>query len=207
MKTTAFILSLIAAAGVLPSVASDRHARSDRNAWAEIESTVYIAETCPMPSIARRKAQETAAVLFEHIGVHLRFTTVRPVLDDPGIITLHVWSRAPKDAAPHVVGTAHIAPGRPHQAFVFYDRILEFYPPVHDSDTGILLGYAIAHELGHILRAAPGHSMDGVMKARWRRKDILPMLQHAVHFSTADAQRIRAVQALRRTAPTSVETN
>jgi hypothetical protein len=36
----------------------------------------------------------------------------------------------------------------------------------------VILGHAIAHELGHLLLGIGGHSDDGIMKAEWHRKDL-----------------------------------
>jgi hypothetical protein len=37
---------------------------------------------------------------------------------------------------------------------------------LHDGDAGVLLGFVMAHELGHVLLGA-GHTPDGVMQAAW----------------------------------------
>jgi hypothetical protein len=196
MKTTAFILTLIVA-GFAPSIASHRHITGDLiSVPMEPEITVYVSETCSMAPVVQRTAEETAAGLFDSIGVRLRFTPVRPEGTDPGIITLHLRNRAPKNVALLTIGAANIDPGHA-EAFVFCDRVAVFYRTIHEKEIGALLGYAIAHELGHVLLGRPGHSPDGVMKGCWSRKDITPMLQHAIGFSTADAERIHAVQASR----------
>jgi hypothetical protein len=198
MKATAFIFSLIVLAGFAPSIASPRHPSADFSIEPmEPEITVYVSETCSMAPVVEQTARRTAASLFDSIGVRLRFTTVRPERPDPGMITLHIRNQAPKNVALLTVGAANIDPGHA-DAFVFCDRIAVFYRTIHDKELGTLMGYAIAHELGHVLLAAPGHSPDGVMKACWTRNDIVPMLQHAIGFSTADAERIHAVQASRR---------
>jgi hypothetical protein len=209
MKTTAFILSFMATAGLVPSIAADSHRPSGKHAPPiELERTVYVAETCPMPPIVQRIGQETAARLFEHIGVRMRFTATLPVQADAAVIMLHIRKRPPRGLPLNVLGAASIAQGQVQRAFVFFDRIIEFYPVDRDTDTGVLLGYAIAHEVGHILRAAPGHSLDGVMKACWKQNDIAPMLQEVMAFNKTDAQRIRAVHAARRAAAAAaMETN
>ncbi len=209
MKTTASILSFIVTAGLVPSVAADMHS-PPRHHFSPIgiERTVYVAETGPTSPAVQKRAQETAACLFGRIGVRLRFTTVPPAQADRDVIRLHIWNHAPKNLPPSVVGAANIKPNDVLRAFVFYNRILAFYPSDRPSDIGVLLGYAIAHEVGHILRAEPGHSEDGVMRACWMQRDIVPMLQETVRFSKTDAERIRAAHVTRRAAGlVAMETN
>jgi hypothetical protein len=39
-------------------------------------------------------------------------------------------------------------------------------------DGGVLLGRAIAHEIGHLLLGAPGHGPQGLMRALWRMDEL-----------------------------------
>jgi hypothetical protein len=193
MKRTAFILIWIATTEIVPCIAS--HSSEPL----EPEILVYVSETCSLSPAAKEAAQKMASNLFDRIGIRLRFTGARPERVDPGIVTLHLLDRTPKNVAPVIVGAANIDPGH-SDAYVFCDRVAGFYYTVHDREVGVLLGYAIAHELGHVLLGTPAHSPDGVMRACWRRTDVGLMLQHAVGFSRADAERIHAIQASRRTA-------
>ena len=47
----------------------------------------------------------------------------------------------------------------------------------------VLLAYAAAHEIGHLLLGSGAHTVSGVMKASWDAKDMLGMFQNSVHFS------------------------
>jgi hypothetical protein len=51
-------------------------------------------------------------------------------------------------------------------AYVFFDRVREFADRGH-LDAWIVLGCAIAHELGHLLLPVNAHAADGIMRARW----------------------------------------
>ena len=200
MKTIAFILTWVAMTELAPSMASHMPSGAEFSSEPiELEIAVYVAETCSVPPTVTETAQRTAVGLFDRIGVRLSFMTSRQQHADSGIITLHLLNRAPKNLALLTVGAANIDPGRA-DAFVFCDRVAGFYHTVHDKEIGVLLGYAIAHELGHVLLGTPAHSPEGVMKACWRQTDIIPMLQQTVRFSRADAERIHAVQASRRAA-------
>jgi hypothetical protein len=59
------------------------------------------------------------------------------------------------------------------------------------ADEARVLGYAIAHELGHLLMASHVHSDQGLMRPQWRERD-LRRLRHADwQFSAEDAAAIR----------------
>jgi hypothetical protein len=54
-----------------------------------------------------------------------------------------------------------------------------------------MLGRIIAHELGHLLLGQNGHSVVGIMKARWGSRDAEPAHQVAKFFPS-EAKKIRA---------------
>jgi hypothetical protein len=56
--------------------------------------------------------------------------------------------------------------------------------------TGLLLGNALAHEIGHILQGITRHSDTGMMKARWSPEDIRSLLNGHLHFTAYDAEMI-----------------
>jgi hypothetical protein len=140
----------------------------------------------------------TAARLFARIGVHLRFVYSRPEEADSGVITLHILDRAPRNVKPNVLGSAIIDPDAAPEAFIFCDRLIAFRGTNRSLDVGVLLGYAIAHEIGHLLRGVPGHSTDGIMKARWSLNDVRAMLRRDLAFTRDDSDRIRTFLASRR---------
>jgi hypothetical protein len=53
-------------------------------------------------------------------------------------------------------------------AIVFYDRI-EQLKPTQETDGPTVLGFAIAHEIGHVLLRSSVHGSVGIMKSPWTR--------------------------------------
>jgi hypothetical protein len=47
----------------------------------------------------------------------------------------------------------------------------------------MLVAYAAAHEVGHLLLGSNAHTINGVMKGNWDAKDMQAMFQNAVHFN------------------------
>jgi hypothetical protein len=198
MRTRAFILSFTATACLLgwPASAKDvaYHIQTVRS---DFQITIYVAHSCHTPVIVGRVAEETVFQLFERIGVSVRFIHAQPPPADSEAIALRIMEHAPGSLGPHVLGSAWVAREHP-QANVFCDRLMQFYCGPNLSETGVLQGYAMAHELGHVLRADPGHSPAGVMRACWKQTDVVMMLQRVVNFCRADAERIHEVLEQRR---------
>jgi hypothetical protein len=60
----------------------------------------------------------------------------------------------------------------------------------HRGDSSVLLGFVMAHELGHLLLGA-GHTPDGVMQAAWGQKQMDALRQRWLRFTAECAGRIR----------------
>ena len=81
-------------------------------------------------------------------------------------------------------------------ATVFHNRVLTLTQSGRYSDA-VLLGHAIAHELGHLLLNSSTHARYGLMAARWRDAELDRAAVGLLLFSPAEASFIRA-EVLRR---------
>lgn len=65
------------------------------------------------------------------------------------------------------------------RAWVFWDRIEG--AGAQNTALGLLLGYVMAHELGHLMLSSPAHSLRGIMRAQapmqMRATETFPKLQ------------------------------
>ena len=77
-----------------------------------------------------------------------------------------------------------------------YYRAVQSFSEQHHTDPGVLLGFVIAHELGHLL-LGPGHSPDGVMQAVWGDKQSDALRQRWLKFSKESTRRIKLALQLR----------
>lgn len=68
-----------------------------------------------------------------------------------------------------------------------------FLAPIRDQATAadipwiIVLSYATAHEIGHLLLGTQAHTPRGLMKASWDRSDYVDMFQKQCHFTPEQA--------------------
>ncbi len=105
--------------------------------------------------------------------------------------------RLRKDSVPHYAGKLSLhAMGR---AFVAGDdgyMADVYWPPVRalaedtQSSAGSIIGYTMAHELGHLL-LGPGHRPRGLMAARWGDDEVRLLDQRSLGFDSIDRARIR----------------
>jgi len=83
-----------------------------------------------------------------------------------------------------------------------------FYEPIQqlEKDTlvspSIILGYAMAHELGHLLLGANAHSPTGLMSAHWTPEDLTNATKGRLRFSKQQCLKIRR----RLTTPETLQT-
>jgi len=71
-------------------------------------------------------------------------------------------------------------------------------------EAATILGYAMAHELGHLLLGANSHAAAGIMRSHWKAQEILAGLKGRFHFTDAQSAQLReAVYARTRIARSS----
>jgi hypothetical protein len=75
-------------------------------------------------------------------------------------------------------------------ASVFIDRV-ELVAALSEIDTALLLGRAIAHEVGHLLLGTNAHSVNGLMRAQWSPADIRRRVSSDWVLGVEDAAAIR----------------
>jgi len=90
---------------------------------------------------------------------------------------------------PDVMGQAFVEEGAGTTADAYIPAIWATADEQH-ADRGVLLGFVVAHELGHLL-LGPRHASLGLMQPVWGRPQIDALRQRHLRFTRAGAQRIR----------------
>jgi len=112
--------------------------------------------------------------------------------------------RAPETlASPDTLGFAAVdtVAGRGTLATVFADRISRLADR-GGIDTATLVGYAIAHEIGHLLLGTDAHAPRGLMRAGWTLDEMTRHAPRDWRFSREDAAHL--VNGSTRAAPVDV---
>jgi hypothetical protein len=92
-------------------------------------------------------------------------------------------------------------PGQGVYCYVFQERLDQLVRDTH-IDPSRLLGHAIAHEIGHLLKGSDSHSPEGIMSAQWYGHHIDAMKRGAMGFTPEDMATIRTKMATWSNAPT-----
>jgi hypothetical protein len=109
----------------------------------------------------------------------------------PAHLHLRVVPR-PRAAKISAVGMSFLsADGKGCYADLFYERVVELQMKTHTL-TAIILGHAMAHELGHLLLGTNSHSRDGLMRAQWNRGDLAEAARGNLVFSPEESTRMRS---------------
>jgi len=112
-------------------------------------------------------AEGRAGDVFSRIGVHLAWiddqTAVRDHLRPPFTVVL-ITSGPELAVRSSIVDALGFADPSVSRAHVIYDRVEELTSRSRRSPPS-LLGDIIAHELGHLMIAAPEHSARGIMRS------------------------------------------
>ena len=82
------------------------------------------------------------------------------------------------------------------RAYVFYDRLKEISTTVKlgrdlRMSVDVILGHAMAHELGHLLLHGKGSSSNGIMREQWDYGQLVQASAGRLLFESEDAQWIR----------------
>ena len=112
-------------------------------------------------------AEIRAAQVFSRIGVHVTWineeTAVREHVSPPFTIVL-INSGPELAGRSSIVDALGFADPSVSRAHVIYDRV-EALTARSQLSAPSLLGDVIAHELGHLMRPGPGHSIRGIMRS------------------------------------------
>jgi len=148
-------------------------------------------------SMLARAEQETARI-FQYTGVAMTWkdcsaASKAAAQDAPTTLTLRLLTNFMADAlriGSDTFGSARLPEGEGFGvvADIYAERIPEL---ARGRDFEMILGRAIAHELGHLLLGKNAHSPAGIMHTPWRARDLETTRQAAMSFTTTEAKKLR----------------
>lgn len=153
-----------------------------------------------------QRAEERAAEIFEAAGIEIHWilcarepdgsdrtleTADCTSFDNPSHLSVRIVPRA-SAIGKDVFGEAILDEGGLGvYAKVYYSSL---FASVADEplDEGAMLGYVMAHEVGHLLLGANSHSSEGLMCAHWWRGELHQASLHFLFFTSKDAASLRS---------------
>jgi hypothetical protein len=186
---------LLIGLAVLISLASPTTAvAADADKSATITVLVFNFREIPAKTLV--KAENEAAGILERAGLHAIWrdcpTTNEPCVKGPGRVFILALNKGPiqYEFADTVSGYAMLPE---HIAVVYYDYLPRGPGGRGDKDSAaMILGCVIAHELGHLLLGAHGHSISGIMQAGWGVEQTQLALMSRLSFLPDEVKRIHA---------------
>jgi hypothetical protein len=112
-------------------------------------------------------AESRAAAVFSRIGVRVTWINAETAVRDhvrPPFTVILIKSGTDLVVRPAIVDALGFADPSVSRAHVIYDRV-EALTARSQLSTASLLGDVIAHELGHLMLPATGHSNRGIMRS------------------------------------------
>ena len=160
---------------------------------AETASARIVVELSDHAGIAAEtltQAKRQVARIYGDMGVEVLWSDA-PAARADGDFVVHLIIRT-KPPRPRMMGNA-LGDSRDTggTAFVYRDRVMDV-ARARSVDLATVLGYAMAHETGHLLLPAPSHAIAGIMHADWDGQDFREMAAGSLRFTPAQASAIRA---------------
>jgi len=148
----------------------------------------------PVMLLAPAKAEASAVLL--KAGIRVRWETAgrrdsNALRECAGgvadVIDVLVTERAGRKENPGALGHALPFARFGVRVVIFYDRVAAMQTPPSTA----ILGFAMAHEIGHVLIGIDSHTLAGVMRAHWDELDYARMFAHVLAFAPEDAEAMR----------------
>jgi hypothetical protein len=158
--------------------------------------TVRVYDYTAVPDAMLSGAKEDVSRIYRLAGIDIRWIDAPDTNPAASFAIQIMIRRRPVDGSASASGSVMgISLGDTHDvggsAFVFRDRVTHV---AHErqQDVARVLGYAMAHEMGHLLLPYPAHSTSGIMRAEWDGDDLRHIANGSMLFTPAQTTLIRA---------------
>jgi hypothetical protein len=185
---------------------------------------IYLRNYAEVPSRTLAEAERTATEIFRKGGIEVRWREIVMSPHNSGVngvpeelmtladIQVNIFPDTTPNPGGTVDNVAGVAPGTgPDRtlADVFDGKVRALFWKISSAyfkgdidwrvSEGHLLGYVIAHEVGHLLLNQQVHSSRGIMRGEWAFADFRDMMSGILQFTAPEVQLLRA-EVLRRDA-------
>lgn len=128
------------------------------------------------------QAMRVTDEIYKQIGVQLRWQCSKSA----GVRTLHMGFEEGGKGGFRDAALAYALPYEGSTIRIRHDSVHR-YP---EGQRGGVLGYIMAHEIGHLLQGIERHSEEGLMKARWDDEDRHRIFVRKLPFARLDVDLI-----------------
>ena len=175
-------------------------------AAANLEMAIHVYDYAGIHPGKLAEAEAFAARILEESGLGTKWSNCRlsPAANAPtrcaaaaGVIHLYIRLLPEKMARKFTVPSSMLGMSLPTSegtfpvdAYVFAERV-GVLAQQDQIPLPPLLGAAITHEVGHLLLANEAHTVSGIMRAQWGRRENNDALMGALRFSRGQSEQMR----------------
>lgn len=157
---------------------------------------VMICNSAEVQDYVLTKAETEAGFVFQSAGIEVQWSACQNATlqkhDTPRFVIRLRGDLVPRfggELSLHALGRAFVSDGEGYIADVYYPAV-EALSKTSQAGTASLIGYTIAHEIGHLL-LGPGHKPHGIMRARWSQDELFALAQRSLGFDKTDRMRLQ----------------
>lgn len=194
-------------ASVAALIVSSTSGKTRRAIAAEETISIRLYDQAKVPAAVLDSATIEATRLFRAAGI--RISWERPLLESPEdqgtdmtaiafrqpderpYLVVRFMRRTPATVFPGALGYSLPFAHRGAHVLIFYDRVEKLTHRVNTA-TYVILGHAMAHELGHVLLRSSEHSNGGLMQACWTPASWHLASAGLLGFEREEVRRMRA---------------
>jgi hypothetical protein len=166
-----------------------------------VQLRVSVFNSSPLSTSTIKTAEDDAGRVLRYAGIEVLWLNcpqdVQPEVSHgpcsevsfPSHLSLRIV-RASRGLKPTTVGISFLGEGdKGCYADLFYEPIRQLQEQT-DGSPAVILGHAMAHELGHLLLGTNSHSPSGLMRAHWTREDLADASKGNLRLSQEQSIRI-----------------
>lgn len=160
-----------------------------------LESAERLAATVLLTAGIRSTWVAGPAGDLRHLGTDFTAYSEKECRADPApaVLRLQILPRAPIGLPLHALAFSLPCARFGVLVTIYADRVAKLSEAGGPAFARVL-GYAIAHELGHVLLQSDAHTAAGLMKGIWSKSDWQRAAVSIISFSPADARQISTLQ-------------
>ena len=99
--------------------------------------------------------------------------------------------RKPVSLSEHALGVAFLEGRGGRYADIFFDHVERLRGKEAGVNLDTIFGYAMAHEIGHLLLGSNSHSRSGIMQGEWRGDQLRSIGLGELLFTSDQGERMR----------------
>jgi hypothetical protein len=198
-------LSIVFVATTLAALASSSFGKTRAQNAPDQTISIRVYDRAEIPAGTLRSALDEASRLFRTAGIRINWeqpavaspedrgidmsSAASPKSEQRSYVVVRVLRPTPERILPDALGFSLPFASSGAHVSIFYDRV-DGIARSMNTVSYVVLGYAVAHEVGHVLLRSSEHTTGGLMQGRWNRASWRLASAGLLAFRREDAERM-----------------